>query len=389
MEEGWTDQELGALWLENDFEPATAVCNTSDGYRLLILDGHNSHCTFHFVEFAHNHHIIILCLPSHTTHKLQPCDVGVFGPLAASWKKGVTQASRNEIPITKQNLLIYYHDAREVAFKLTTIISAFARTGIWPFNWDALSDDAFAPALNTTTQAAQPISAELAEILTPILDAAEFNSPSQNPMLKNLTTGSDHSIHSESDDIDIPTTSPHTDPNTTVLLPLPKSEPIKPIFPEYRIKTPAPLAQSSSHQALWIQNNQLHTIIAEAATQLQRDYAQLKLMDKKNERLHRVAFAKTQVKGKKKETTSHARLMTADANQDVLALYEWTATYKVVLKSAKAIFKGRADDIDKYYADLEKEVKQVVNEEKARQQAAKKAEEESLKADISCQKLEE
>ena len=81
--------------------------------------------------------------------------------------------------------------------------------------------------------------------------------------------------------------------------------------------------------------------------------------------------------------------MTADANQDVLALYEWTATYKVVLKSAKAIFKGRADDIDKYYADLEKEVKQVANEEKARQQAAKKAEEESLKADISCQKLEE
>ena len=102
-------------------------------------------------------------------------------------------------------------------------------------------------------------------------------------MLENLTTGSDHSIHSESDNIDIPTTSPHTDPNTMVLLPLPESEPIKPIFPEYRIKTPAPLAQSSSHQALWIQNNQLHTIIAEAATQLKRDYTQLKLMDKENE----------------------------------------------------------------------------------------------------------
>ncbi|KIK05220.1 hypothetical protein K443DRAFT_43723, partial [Laccaria amethystina LaAM-08-1] len=97
-------------------------------------DGHNSHCTFRFVEFAHKHHIIVLCLPSHATHKLQPCDVGVFGPLAASWKKGVTQASRDEIPIMKQNLLIYYHEAREVAFKSTTIISAFARTGIWPFN---------------------------------------------------------------------------------------------------------------------------------------------------------------------------------------------------------------------------------------------------------------
>ena len=170
--------------------------------------------------------------------------------------------------------------------------------------------------------------------------------------------------------------------------PSPESEPIKPIFPEYRIKTPAPLAQSSSRQALWIQNNQLRTIIAKAATQLKHDYAQLKLMDKENEQLHQVAFAKTQVKGKKKEMTSHARLMTADANREVLTLYEWTAAYKVVLKSAKAIFNGWADDIDKYYTDLEKEVKWVANEEKARQQAAKKAEEESLKADIACQ-LEE
>jgi hypothetical protein len=283
----------------------------------------------------------------------------------------------------KQNLLIYYHKAREVAFKSTTIISAFARTGIWPFNRDALSDDAFSPALNTTTQAAQPIPAELAEILTPILDTAEFNSPSQN-----LTTESD-SIHSESDDIDIPTTSTHTNRNTTLPLPPSESEPIKPIFPEYRIKTPAPLAQTSSCQALWIQNNQLRTIIADAATQLERDYTQLKLMDKESECLCRVAFAKTQVKGKKKETTSHARLMTADANRDALALYEWTAAYKAVLKSAKAIFKERADDIDKYYADLEKEVKRLANEEKARQRAAKKVEEEALKADVARQKLEE
>jgi hypothetical protein len=81
--------------------------------------------------------------------------------------------------------------------------------------------------------------------------------------------------------------------------------------------------------------------------------------------------------------------MTANANQDALALYKWTAAYKAVLKSAKAIFKEQADDIDKYYADLEKEVKRLANEEKARQQAAKKVEEEALKADVACQKLEE
>lgn len=50
---GWTDQELGALWLEKDFAPASAEFLDDPGdYRLLILDGHNSHCTYHFISFA-------------------------------------------------------------------------------------------------------------------------------------------------------------------------------------------------------------------------------------------------------------------------------------------------------------------------------------------------
>jgi hypothetical protein len=66
------------------------LANATD-YRLLILDGHNSHCTFRFSHFAEQHHILILCLPSHTTHALQPCDVGVFGPLATYWAAEVSE----------------------------------------------------------------------------------------------------------------------------------------------------------------------------------------------------------------------------------------------------------------------------------------------------------
>ena len=52
--------------------------------------------------------IIIICLPSHTTHALQPCDVGAFGPLAQSWKRVVTLASQSLITIKKNNLLYYF-----------------------------------------------------------------------------------------------------------------------------------------------------------------------------------------------------------------------------------------------------------------------------------------
>ena len=92
LPKGWTDQELGLKWLEQDFEPNTRP-ETPEDYQLLILDGHNSHCIYPFIKFAAEHCIIIICLPLHTTHALQPCDVGVFGPLAHAWKSQVTQAS--------------------------------------------------------------------------------------------------------------------------------------------------------------------------------------------------------------------------------------------------------------------------------------------------------
>ena len=109
---------------------------------------------------------MILCLPPHTTHALQPCDVGVFGPLAQAWKSEVTEASRNLIAITKENLLTFYDKARRTALKTNTIISSFRKTGIWPLNRDAIPPEAFEPAKNTTTLAAQPLPARLPSLLT-------------------------------------------------------------------------------------------------------------------------------------------------------------------------------------------------------------------------------
>ena len=73
------------MWLQSDFDPATQDKAAGQNH-LLILDGHNSHCTFTFCKYAANNEIIIICLPLHTMHALQPCDVGAFGPLAQSWK---------------------------------------------------------------------------------------------------------------------------------------------------------------------------------------------------------------------------------------------------------------------------------------------------------------
>jgi len=151
---GWTDQELGLMWLEHNFNPATWE-KAAGRYWFLILDGHNSHCTYQFCQYVAKNKIEIICLPSHMTHALQPCDVDAFRPLAQSWKRIVTVASQSLIAITKDNLLSYYHTAWVEALKSPTIQSTFQKNGIWPLNHNAIPLTAFKPANNTTTQAAQ------------------------------------------------------------------------------------------------------------------------------------------------------------------------------------------------------------------------------------------
>src|ERR1700733_9248509 len=141
----------------------------TNGWRLLILDGHNSYCTYSFVLFCESKRIIVICLPSHTTHVLQPCDVGVFGPLASSWKAEVNQAGQEYLIISKYNLLEFYHRARERAMTKSTIISAFAATGIWPFDRDILDPIIFEPSKNTTPQPSQPIPTTLPTLLVPVM----------------------------------------------------------------------------------------------------------------------------------------------------------------------------------------------------------------------------
>lgn len=47
----------------------------------LILDNHRSHMNVACLQFCKANGIIVLSLPPHCSHKMQPLDVGVFSPL--------------------------------------------------------------------------------------------------------------------------------------------------------------------------------------------------------------------------------------------------------------------------------------------------------------------
>ena len=75
---GWMSDTVFERWFCDSFIPFVAYLEKPV---ILLYDGHGSHLTYATVKAAIEALIIIVCLPPHTSHALQPLDVGVFKPL--------------------------------------------------------------------------------------------------------------------------------------------------------------------------------------------------------------------------------------------------------------------------------------------------------------------
>jgi hypothetical protein len=130
---GWTTDEIGLQWLQKVFIPAT-TSRTVGRYRLLILDGDGSHLTPGFNKACKDNDIIAICMPAHSSHLLQPLDVGCFGPLKRAYGGLVEQKMRLGYNyIDKFDFLRAYPTAHLEVFKPLNIQKGFAAAGIYPF----------------------------------------------------------------------------------------------------------------------------------------------------------------------------------------------------------------------------------------------------------------
>jgi DDE superfamily endonuclease len=68
------------------------------------------------VQFCYDNNIILCRLPSHTSHKLQLCDVAVLGPLQTTYQELAEGLNRGGAKtIGKQHFTLLYDQARRVA----------------------------------------------------------------------------------------------------------------------------------------------------------------------------------------------------------------------------------------------------------------------------------
>jgi len=144
----WINSNLFVKVLEHIKK--TTRC-TIDDKIILLMDNHESHCSFEVVKYAKDNGIVLVTFPPHTTHRLQPLDVGVLGPF-----KSKVKIAQNDWMTNNPGKTLKIHDLPnlvkepfQLSFNLRNITSAFSKTGLWPFSRLVFTDDDFAPSYVT------------------------------------------------------------------------------------------------------------------------------------------------------------------------------------------------------------------------------------------------
>jgi hypothetical protein len=77
-ETGYINDQLCLEWIRHFDKGTKDPIRHPIQARLLIMDGHGSHLTFEFMDICKEANIILFLLPLHSTHLLQPLDIGIF-----------------------------------------------------------------------------------------------------------------------------------------------------------------------------------------------------------------------------------------------------------------------------------------------------------------------
>lgn len=117
-----------------------------DNQILIICDNHESHISIAAVNYCRDNGIIYLTLSPHTSHKLQPLDVCVFGSFKSKLK-----IAFNDWHIRTVGKTLSIYNIAELSklaflesFTPKNITSGFSKPEIWPFDRLAFGDDNFA-----------------------------------------------------------------------------------------------------------------------------------------------------------------------------------------------------------------------------------------------------
>lgn len=144
---GWSNSIIFKRYIETHlikFLPE----RSSDEHVLILYDGHRSHINLGLIDWAKRHFIILFILPAHTSHVLQPLDIGCFGPFERIYNRVCHKFMRDNCgqSITRYNVCSLGCTAYSKALSPENLQSSFRKAGICPFNPEVVDPANFKPS---------------------------------------------------------------------------------------------------------------------------------------------------------------------------------------------------------------------------------------------------
>ena len=140
-ETGWINKDHYLDWFQfflQNVPPTRPV--------LLLQDGHSSHISIELIELARQNDVHLLCFTAHTTHILQPLDVGVFKSFKANFSKACHKYISHPGRVITCVIAALVAEAWPVSLTPVNIMGGFKKCGIYPINPGEVSDQQLAPS---------------------------------------------------------------------------------------------------------------------------------------------------------------------------------------------------------------------------------------------------
>lgn len=116
---------------------------------LLILDNLKAYISLKAIEKAKSNGIVLLTLPPHTSHRLQPLGVTVYGPFKTLYSRALDGWMRSNPgkTVSIYQIAELVNEAFLSAATPRNITSGFKSTGIFPYNRHIFPEEAFGPSM--------------------------------------------------------------------------------------------------------------------------------------------------------------------------------------------------------------------------------------------------
>ena len=105
-------------------------------HHILLVDGHGSHATLELMWICRLNQVDILYLPAHSSHVLQPLDLGTFSPLKSRYCKDIADLAHldDAAPVKKRRFVEAYQKAYAEIFTTRTLRAGWSAASLFPWN---------------------------------------------------------------------------------------------------------------------------------------------------------------------------------------------------------------------------------------------------------------